>query len=116
PGIGLRERDAARPGALAESIDRQALWQSAAGGGAGLVIGGLVTGWSLLGTVMGLIIGAALGLAILGSHGEERRRVIALFIVAFFVVFFWAAFDQSGSSMSLFADRNTDLHLGSLTL
>jgi POT family proton-dependent oligopeptide transporter len=97
-------------------MDRQSLWQSAAGGATGLVIGGLVTGWSVLGIVMGLIIGAALGLAILGSHGEERRRVIALFIVAFFVVFFWAAYDQSGSSMSLFADRNTDLQLGSFEI
>jgi POT family proton-dependent oligopeptide transporter len=116
PGIGLREKEAARPGALSEAMDRQSIWQSAAGGAAGLVIGGLVTGWSVLGIVMGLIIGAALGLAILGSHGEERRRVIALFIVAFFVVFFWAAYDQSGSSMSLFADRNTNLQLGSFEI
>ena len=116
PGIGLREKEAARPGALSKSVDRQSLVQSASGGAAGLLIGGLVTGWSVLGIVMGLIIGAALGLAILGSHGEERRRVIALFIVAFFVVFFWAAYDQSGSSMSLFADRNTNLQLGSLTI
>ncbi|MDB4949720.1 MAG: di-/tripeptide transporter [Gemmatimonadetes bacterium] len=39
---------------------------------------------------------------------EERHRVIAIFIVAFFVVFFWAAFEQAGASMNLFADKNTN--------
>jgi proton-dependent oligopeptide transporter, POT family len=116
PGIGVREKDVPKPGALMEAMDRAAIWQSLVGAAAGLLIGGFTTGWSILGIVMGAIIGAALGLAILGSQGEERRRVIALFIVAFFVVFFWAAYDQSGSSMSLFADRNTNLHLGSMTL
>jgi POT family proton-dependent oligopeptide transporter len=80
----------------------------------GAVVGGalgfLGGGW--LGLAMGSVIGGALGIAILGSHGEERRRVYAIFIVAFFVVFFWAAYEQAGSSMNLFADRNTDLTLG----
>ena len=82
------------------------------------IIGGYLAD-RFIGTRRSLVIGGiiiALGMAILGSHGEERRRVIALFIVAFFVVFFWAAYDQSGSSMSLFADRNTNLRLGSMTI
>ena len=52
----------------------------------------------------------------LGTHGEERKRVIALFIVVFFVIFFWAAYEQTGSSMNLFADKNTNLHAGSFTI
>jgi POT family proton-dependent oligopeptide transporter len=60
---------------------------------------------------MGAIIGAALAVTVLGSHGEERRRVLAIFLTAFFVVFFWAAYEQAGSSMNLFADKNTDLHV-----
>ncbi len=63
-------------------------------------------GWLAL--LYGTIIGASIAIATLGSHGEERRRVIALFIVAFFVVFFWMAFEQAGSSMNIFADRHTD--------
>jgi POT family proton-dependent oligopeptide transporter len=31
-----------------------------------------------------------------------------IFISAFFVIFFWAAFEQAGSSLTLFAERNTD--------
>ena len=80
------------------------------GAAVGGIIGFLGGGW--LGLAMGGVIGAALGIAVLGSHGEERRRVFAIFIVAFFVVFFWAAYEQAGSSMNLFADRNTDLTLG----
>jgi POT family proton-dependent oligopeptide transporter len=37
----------------------------------------------------------------------EKRRVLAILIVAFFVVFFWAAFEQAGSSMNIFALENT---------
>jgi POT family proton-dependent oligopeptide transporter len=35
--------------------------------------------------------------------------VLAIFLVVFFVIFFWAAYEQAGSSMNLFADKNTDL-------
>ncbi|MGZ5245579.1 MAG: peptide MFS transporter [Flavitalea sp.] len=38
----------------------------------------------------------------------ERGRVLVIFISAFFVIFFWAAFEQAGSSLTLFAERNTD--------
>lgn len=38
----------------------------------------------------------------------ERGRVIVIFISAFFVIFFWAAFEQAGSSLTLFAQRNTN--------
>ncbi len=38
----------------------------------------------------------------------ERGRVIVIFLSAFFVIFFWAAFEQAGSSLTLFAERNTN--------
>jgi POT family proton-dependent oligopeptide transporter len=38
---------------------------------------------------------------------EERHRVAAIFITAFFVIFFWSAFEQAGASMNLFADKHT---------
>ncbi len=40
--------------------------------------------------------------------GIERGKVIVIFLSAFFVIFFWAAFEQAGSSLVLFAERNTD--------
>ncbi|MBP7555714.1 MAG: peptide MFS transporter [Chitinophagaceae bacterium] len=42
---------------------------------------------------------------------EERQRVIVMFIIAFFVVFFWAAYEQTGASLSLFANEQTNLNL-----
>ena len=38
----------------------------------------------------------------------ERGKVFVIFISAFFVIFFWAAFEQAGSSLTLFAERDTD--------
>lgn len=41
----------------------------------------------------------------------ERTRIYVIYIVAFFVIFFWAAYEQAGSSLTLFADRHVDRHL-----
>lgn len=41
----------------------------------------------------------------------ERKRIIVIFILAFFVIFFWGAFEQAGASLTLFADRQTDRNL-----
>jgi POT family proton-dependent oligopeptide transporter len=38
----------------------------------------------------------------------ERKRVIALFVMVAFVIFFWMAFEQAGSTMTLFADQSTN--------
>ncbi|MFI5257354.1 MAG: peptide MFS transporter [Gemmatimonadales bacterium] len=52
----------------------------------------------------------------LAAEPGDGRRVLALLIVALFVVCFWAAYDQAGSSMNLFADRHTRLSLQGVTL
>jgi POT family proton-dependent oligopeptide transporter len=41
----------------------------------------------------------------------ERGRIAALFVLAVFVVFFWMAAEQSGSTMTLFADESTDRNI-----
>jgi proton-dependent oligopeptide transporter, POT family len=38
----------------------------------------------------------------------EKDRIIVIYIVAFFVIFFWAAFEQAGSSLTFIADNQTD--------
>jgi proton-dependent oligopeptide transporter, POT family len=40
----------------------------------------------------------------------ERGRLLAIAVVAFFVIFFWMGFEQAGGSMTLFADTQTDRH------
>jgi proton-dependent oligopeptide transporter, POT family len=84
----------------------------------GAVVGVLIAflfkgGW--FGMATAAVIGAALATTFVGTKGEERKRVTAIFILVFFVIFFWMAFEQAGSSMNLFADRYTDLSLGGIT-
>ena len=38
----------------------------------------------------------------------ERTRIFVIYIIAFFVIFFWAAYEQAGASLTLFASEQTD--------
>jgi proton-dependent oligopeptide transporter, POT family len=40
----------------------------------------------------------------------ERDRILVIYMVSFFVIFFWAAFEQAGSSLTFIADNQTDRH------
>ncbi|WEK36433.1 MAG: peptide MFS transporter [Candidatus Pseudobacter hemicellulosilyticus] len=42
----------------------------------------------------------------------EKQKITVIIITAFFVIFFWSAFEQAGASLNLFADRQTDRFLG----
>ncbi|MCB9262657.1 MAG: peptide MFS transporter [Flavobacteriales bacterium] len=46
----------------------------------------------------------------------EMNRIIVIFVLAFFVIFFWGAFEQAGASLTLFADRQTDRTIGDWTM
>lgn len=35
----------------------------------------------------------------------EKQRITVIFILTFFVIFFWAGFEQAGSSMTLYTDK-----------
>ncbi|WP_109699721.1 peptide MFS transporter [Chitinophaga deserti] len=41
----------------------------------------------------------------------EKTRILVIFIVAFFVIFFWSAFEQAGASLTFFADEQTNRQL-----
>ncbi len=38
----------------------------------------------------------------------EKQRIAVIFILAFFVIFFWAAFEQAGVSLTFFAEEQTN--------
>lgn len=42
----------------------------------------------------------------------DKKRVGVIFVVCFFVIFFWGAFEQAGASLTFFADEQTDRHIG----
>ena len=45
----------------------------------------------------------------------EIQRLVVVGVLAFFSIFFWAAFEQAGSSMNIFASENTDRTLDTET-
>ena len=38
----------------------------------------------------------------------EKQRIAVIYMIAFFVIFFWAAFEQAGASLTHFADEQTN--------
>ncbi len=83
-----------------------------------------VAGQGIMGYVLGLpILGKVLFVTFLvsviaipvwsfrvGSRAEFEMMLAAIVLIVFNVVF-WTLFEQAGSSLTLFADRNTDLSL-----
>jgi proton-dependent oligopeptide transporter, POT family len=59
--------------------------------------------------VVPLLFVAVLGYAVVAFKGEERGKMIAALALIMFSVVFWMLFEQAGSSLSLFAERSTDL-------
>ncbi|HTS42809.1 MAG TPA: peptide MFS transporter [Puia sp.] len=43
---------------------------------------------------------------------SQKKQVAVIFIVSFFVIFFWSAFEQAGASLTFFADRQTQREVG----
>ena len=39
---------------------------------------------------------------------EERQRILVIFVLFVFAIFFWAGFEQAGSSLSLYTDKYVD--------
>lgn len=44
---------------------------------------------------------------------SEKLKIGVIYIIAVFVVFFWAAYEQAGSSLTIFAERQCDRSIGS---
>lgn len=43
---------------------------------------------------------------------DEKNKVAVIITVCFFVIFFWSAFEQTGASLTFFADSQTDRSFG----
>ena len=87
---------------------------------AGQGIGGYILGLPILGkvlfaTFLASIIGIPIWSLKVGTRAEFEMMLAAIVLIIFNVVF-WTLFEQAGSSLTLFADRNTDLHLFGLPI
>ncbi|HMH35003.1 MAG TPA: peptide MFS transporter [Puia sp.] len=64
-----------------------------------------------------LLLACTIGIAFIifsdkSLSANEKNKVSVIFIVSFFVIFFWSAFEQAAASLTFFADEQTDRHLG----
>ncbi|WP_380784604.1 peptide MFS transporter [Sphingomonas sp. R86521] len=79
--------------------------------GSGIV--GYIVSLSLMGKLLfGTFLIAVPGILIWSFANGERREfqmMLAAMVLIVFNVVFWTLFEQAGSSLTLFADRNTDL-------
>lgn len=70
-------------------------------------------GTIIKGIIYPIIYAAGISLATLivsdsSITAVERSRIFVIYIVSFFIIFFWAAFEQAGSSLTFIADNQTD--------
>lgn len=69
-------------------------------------------GQLIKGIIYPFIYSAGISLAFLimssAENKVERERIWVIYIVSFFIIFFWAAFEQAGSSLTFIADNQTD--------
>jgi POT family proton-dependent oligopeptide transporter len=86
--------------------------------GASVAVGAPLLGWTgfvAWNTVIALEIGAISALIsawiIAQVHQAVRDRVLAIYVLGVFVVFFWAAFEQAGNAMNIWADKVSDRYL-----
>lgn len=68
------------------------------------------------GIIYPIIYAAGISLAVLIVSDSsltkiERSRIYVIYIVSFFIIFFWAAFEQAGSSLTFIADNQTDRNI-----
>ncbi|OJU28384.1 MAG: MFS transporter [Sphingobacteriales bacterium 41-5] len=77
---------------------------------------GLAMAETIKGIIYPIIYAAGISLAFLivsdtSLTKVERDRIFVIYIISFFVIFFWAAFEQAGSSLTFIADNQTDRHI-----
>lgn len=72
-------------------------------------------GQLIKGIIYPFIYSAGISLAFLimssAENKVERERIWVIYIVSFFIIFFWAAFEQAGSSLTFIADNQTDRNI-----
>ncbi|RYF91207.1 MAG: MFS transporter [Chitinophagaceae bacterium] len=87
----------------------------------GLAIALLYIDAKVIGYLTYLLIAATVFIAFIifsdkSLNKTEKQRIGVIFITAFFVIFFWSAFEQAGASLTFFAEEQTQRDLGFFTV
>ena len=110
------------PEKVVPTIDEKAASDKVGNGRAYMWLGVLVTLYVIFKGVVGFdIIGSFIFACTVAAPGYiitdpsldkiERSRIWVIYIIAFFVIAFWAAFEQAGASLTFFAEEQTDRNL-----
>jgi len=83
----------------------------------GFTIGKITISTGLLTNLVFLLVASIVTIALIIFTDKsltkiEKSKVVVIFSVSFFVVFFWSAFEQAGASLTFFADEQTQRDLG----
>jgi len=83
----------------------------------GFTINGIEIGTALFTNLIFLLVASIVTIAAIIFTDKtlssiEKSKVLVIFTVSFFVVFFWSAFEQAGASLTFFADEQTNRDLG----
>jgi POT family proton-dependent oligopeptide transporter len=83
----------------------------------GFTINGIEIGTKLFTNLVFLLVASIATIAFIVFTDKtlsrvEKSKVLVIFTVSFFVIFFWSAFEQAGASLTFFADEQTQRDLG----
>lgn len=91
---------------------------------------GKLVQWALISVLLFVVFKGLMGLDLIGAFiytlciiapasiitdksltKEEKQKIWVIFIIAFFVIFFWSAFEQAGASLTFFAQEQTNRNI-----
>jgi POT family proton-dependent oligopeptide transporter len=72
---------------------------------------GKVDQWDAIMLVIGGVCSGLMGVVATQVINGVRDRVVAILVLGVFVMFFWAAFEQAGNVLNIWADKHTNRYL-----
>lgn len=88
---------------------------------AAVILGIIYVDVNQIGIIFPLLILSTIGIVVLVFSDKtltkiEKDRIAVIFIVSFFVIFFWSAFEQAGISLTFFAEEQTNRNIFGWTM
>ena len=73
--------------------------------------------WSYGLLLMGIALAVGIAIVVYNDGNKvEKDRILVTYLSFIIIIVFWGAFEQAGGLLTIYADRKTDLHLGSFEI